>query len=139
MNRARHLAGIVAIVSAVLMPADARAHAPRPPDFLPFLHFSQGAAPGADALTDLWIEPADLEQRNLLYGAGGPEAVLDPDARYTFLSRDTRGFSHNGRTFSAQQAVGNQTAIATSRGSGTRWPTGWRYVNNRNNVYGGLS
>jgi len=94
MSRVRQLAAIVVIASAGLMPAGARAQVPRLPDFLPSLHFFQDAAPSAQALAELWIEPADLEQRNLLYGAGGAEAVPDPDARYTFLSRDMTGFSH---------------------------------------------
>ena len=122
MSRARQLAAIVVVVSAVLMPAGARAQAPRPPDFLPFLHFSPGAAPSADALADLWIEPADLEQRNLLYGAGGAEAVPDPDARYTFLSRDTTGFSHGydvrdpqGRKWSVKLGPEAQTEVVVSR------------------------
>jgi hypothetical protein len=54
---------------------------------------SQPAASGGESLAELWVEPSDLEQRNLLFGAGGAEAVPDPEARYTLLFRDTTGFS----------------------------------------------
>lgn len=114
MSRSRRqLVALVVVVSAVLMAATPRAHS---------LHSAQGVVLSPEAVTELWTEPADLEQRNLLYGAGGAEAVPDPDARYTFLSRDTTGFSHGydvrdtqGRKWSVKLGPEAQPEVVVSR------------------------
>lgn len=113
MSRVHRQLLALVVVSAVLTAVTGRAHALQSP---------QGAPPSTQALAKLWTEPADLEQRNLLYGAGGAEAVPDPDARYTFLSRDTTGFSHGydvrdpeGRKWSIKLGPEAQTEVVVSR------------------------
>jgi hypothetical protein len=44
-------------------------------------------------LHELWQEPRDIRQRDLLYGVGGREHVPSPHARYEFVSEDTTGAS----------------------------------------------
>jgi hypothetical protein len=113
MSRAhRQLVALVVVVSAALM-ATTGAHSQ---------DSSESAAVGPEALAELWTEPADLEQRNLFNGAGGAEALPDPDARYMFLSRDTTGFSHGydvrdpqGRKWSVKLGPEAQTDVAVSR------------------------
>ena len=39
----------------------------------------------------LWEEPSDIEQRDLFYGAGGPQGAPDPSGKFTFIRRVTTG------------------------------------------------
>jgi hypothetical protein len=113
MIRAHRPVALVVVVLAALSGTRAVARSP---------HSQQAAAPISGSLAELWTEPTDLEQRNLLYGAGGIEAVPDPEARYTFLSRDTTGFSHGydvrdpeGRKWSVKLGPEAQTEVVVSR------------------------
>jgi hypothetical protein len=70
---------------------------------------------------ELWQEPADLERRNLYYGAGGRE--LQPgDAPLTFVARDTSGWSPgfdvrsgDGREWSVKLGPEAQSEVVASR------------------------
>jgi hypothetical protein len=42
-------------------------------------------------LAELWQQPNDLEQRDLMYGPWGSERAPDPDALYTFVARKQQG------------------------------------------------
>src|SRR4029453_19193513 len=44
------------------------------------------------AMAELWQEPIDLEQRDLLHGPGGASLGPDPRGRYTLLKSDPSGF-----------------------------------------------
>ena len=46
----------------------------------------------AASIAELWQEPAALEERDLFHGAGGPQFV-PRDPSYTFVARDTSGWS----------------------------------------------
>jgi hypothetical protein len=54
---------------------------------------------GKDAKRDaevapLWVEPKDLESRDLFYGVGGKEQAPQAGADYRYVSSDTSGHSH---------------------------------------------
>ncbi len=44
-------------------------------------------------VSQLWMEPRDLESRNLFYGAGGRSLAPNPRVRYEFVLTDTKGYS----------------------------------------------
>src|SRR5687768_1716972 len=44
-------------------------------------------------VTQLWMEPADLTQRDLVHGPGGPALAPDSSAAYTFVQIDRGGYS----------------------------------------------
>jgi hypothetical protein len=73
-------------------------------------------------LAELWQEPADLAQRNLLYGPGGRALVPDANARYTVLEVDKNGFSPGyevrdpqGRTWNVKLGPEAQTEVVIAR------------------------
>lgn len=73
------------------------------------------------SISQLWVAPTDLQDRNLLYGPGG--ASLVPQARsYEFLERDTTGASPGydvkdaqDRTWSVKLGIEAQPEVVTSR------------------------
>jgi hypothetical protein len=78
----------------------------------------QGQPAGVD---ELWQEPFDLEQRDLFHGAGGPER-MPPVATYTFLARDTGGWSpgydvsdDSGLKWSVKLGPEAQSEVVSSR------------------------
>ena len=78
--------------------------------------------PTAAPLAELWTEPADLAQRDLLHGPGGVQGQPDPHDRFEFVSADTSGASKGfdvrdskGREWSAKLGVEAQSEIAASR------------------------
>ncbi|MCG3161745.1 MAG: hypothetical protein JMDDDDMK_02954 [Acidobacteria bacterium] len=52
---------------------------------------SVSVVPVANAQAVLWSEPADIECRDLFYGAGGPDGAPDPSAPFTFVRRSKSG------------------------------------------------
>ena len=59
---------------------------------------SGGAARSGDAadaapIDQLWVEPKNLESRDLFWGPGGRENAPDPNAAYRFLALDSTGHS----------------------------------------------
>jgi hypothetical protein len=72
------------------------------PIFVAALAFSAGCAgprsvppprpPTAAEMARLWVEPADLAQRDLFAGPWGSEHAPDPAASYTFAERKKQGF-----------------------------------------------
>jgi hypothetical protein len=73
-------------------------------------------------MSELWVEPADIERRDLLYGPGGAEAAPRPTGRYEFVSRDLKGFSKGydvtdemGRHWSVKLGPEAQTEVVVSR------------------------
>ena len=72
-------------------------------------------------IAELWEEPADLEQRNLLHGPGG--ATLRPrETAFAFVAEDKTGWSpgfdvrdREGVTWSVKTGPEAQTEIVTSR------------------------
>jgi hypothetical protein len=69
----------------------------------------------------LWQEPADLEQRDLLHGAGG-EALEPRERAFTFIAEDRTGWSPgfdvrdtSGVTWSVKLGPEAQTEVVASR------------------------
>ena len=80
----------------------------------------QTSVPREDIST-LWVEPRDLETRDLYHGPGGRDLV-PRETTYEFIARDTSGMSPGfdvrdgqGRTWSAKLGVEAQSEIVASR------------------------
>lgn len=78
--------------------------------------------PTAAQLAELWTEPADLAQRDLLHGPGGVQGQPDPRDKFEFISADVSGASpgfdvrdSKGREWSAKLGIEAQPEIAASR------------------------
>jgi hypothetical protein len=83
---------------------------------------SAGGTLSQRELAELWQEPADLQQRNLLYGPGGRELAPDADGSYDVLEVDTNGFSPGyevrdakGRTWNVKLGLEAQTETVVAR------------------------
>jgi hypothetical protein len=77
--RPRLLLSVVPAMVAVYTPTCV------PPVVLP------SGAPGDTRIEELWREPTDLSDRDLLYGPWGPERSPDPAATYTFIETKKGG------------------------------------------------
>jgi hypothetical protein len=73
------------------------------------------------AIAELWIEPSDLQTRDLFHGAGGT-SLVPRDPAYTFVARDTSGWSpgfdvrsRDGIEWSVKLGPEAQTEVVTSR------------------------
>jgi hypothetical protein len=73
-------------------------------------------------MAELWQEPADLQERNLLYGPGGRALLPDASASYTILETDKKGFSPGyevrdpeGRTWNVKLGPESQTEVVVAR------------------------
>jgi hypothetical protein len=82
---------------------------------------STAAAPQTVDLAELWQEPADLDARDLFYGAGGPDGAPPADAVWQYKSADTTGFSRgydvvgDGREWDVKVGPEAQTEVVASR------------------------
>lgn len=70
---------------------------------------------------ELWQEPSDIQQRDLFHGVGGQE-LLPRDPTYTFVARDTSGWSpgfdvrtRDGVEWSVKLGPEAQSEVASSR------------------------
>jgi hypothetical protein len=80
------------------------------------------AVPGAPAnIAELWQEPADLAERDLFHGSGGPE-LAPVDTTFQFVARDTSGWSPgfdvkdgNRVEWSVKLGLEAQSEVVTSR------------------------
>jgi hypothetical protein len=70
----------------------------------------------------LWQEPVDLDDRNLLYGPGGPALMPDPATPFTFIAADRTGYSAgydvrgpDGMEWSVKLGPEAQSEVAVSR------------------------
>lgn len=59
----------------------------------PAMRSTIATAPAPDLMAQFWNAPRDLEQRDLIYGAGGRRAAPDPHATYALVKRINHGFS----------------------------------------------
>ena len=73
-------------------------------------------------MTELWQEPVDLQERNLLYGPGGRALLPDANASYAVLEVDKNGFSPGyevrdpqGRTWNVKLGPESQTEVVVAR------------------------
>jgi hypothetical protein len=73
-------------------------------------------------MAELWQEPADLERRDLFYGAGGSRRAPNPDEGFLFLSAKTTGTQpgydvkdSRGREWSVKLGPESRTEIVVSR------------------------
>jgi hypothetical protein len=73
-------------------------------------------------LEQLWVEPADLESRDLFHGAGGVQLAPDPSAAYELIAADDGGFSPGydvrdpqGTQWSVKLGVEAQPEVVVSR------------------------
>lgn len=76
----------------------------------------------AQTVEELWIEPADLERRNLLRGPSDGPPPPEPSTSFAFVARDTSGKSPgydvrdpNGVTWSVKLEEEAQSEVAASR------------------------
>jgi hypothetical protein len=70
----------------------------------------------------LWSEPMDVAQMDLFNGPGGPSDAPDPHDQFTYLTRDSTGYSHGwdvqdsqGRKWGVKLGREAQSEIAVSR------------------------
>jgi hypothetical protein len=77
-----------------------------------------------DDLAELWMEPRDLEERDLFYGVGGRALAPDPAAVFRFRAekKGLRGFSpaydvedERGRTWNAKLGAESRPEVLASR------------------------
>jgi hypothetical protein len=75
-----------------------------------------------DKLAQLWQAPQDLAARDLFYGVGGAEKAPAPDAPFTWVATDTKGYSPGftvrdtaGRTWDAKLGPEAQSEVVASR------------------------
>jgi hypothetical protein len=73
-------------------------------------------------MAQLWIEPKDLERRDLFYGVGGQKLAPQQGATFSFKAKDTTGYSPgyevvdaNGLEWSVKQGDEAQTEVVASR------------------------
>ena len=93
----------------------AKVHRPTPRVAVP----DSGPPPSVSAL---WSAPADLGSRELFYGPGGRALAPAPGSSFTFVARDTKGFSPGwdvrdaaGRMWSVKQGPEAQSEVVASR------------------------
>ena len=65
---------------------------------------------GQDA-AQLWVEPKDLESRDLFHGPGGRSQVPEPNATYRLIGYDSTGHS---RGYDVQDGQGREWRVKTS-------------------------
>jgi hypothetical protein len=85
------------------------------------LQQAQGIPGPPPSVAELWQEPVDLEQRDLLHGAGG-SALVPAGSEFQLVARDTSGRSPgfdvkdaNGLEWSVKLGPEAQTEVVTSR------------------------
>ena len=73
-------------------------------------------------MAELWQEPVDLQERNLLYGPGGRALLPDATASYALMEVDKKGFSPGyevrdpqGRTWDVKLGPESQTEVVVAR------------------------
>jgi hypothetical protein len=73
-------------------------------------------------MAELWQEPADIAERNLLYGPGGRALLPDANASYVYLDVDKTGFSPGydvrdpqGREWDVKLGPESQTEVVVAR------------------------
>jgi hypothetical protein len=78
--------------------------------------------PSAVDIAQLWIDPVDLESRDLYHGPGGAALAPDPAARFALVARDTQGYSPGydvrdirGVQWSVKVGIEAQPEVAVSR------------------------
>lgn len=86
---------------------------------------------GADA-SQLWVDPVDLEARDLFYGPGGEALAPNPAAPFAFVKADTGGYSPgfdlrgpDGVLWSAKLGPEAQPEVVASR---ILWAVGYHQV-----------
>jgi hypothetical protein len=98
------------------------------------------AAPGTP-ISQLWIEPNDLPDRNLLTGPANPSLTPAPERTYTVVARDNSGYSRgydvtdiDGRAWDIKVGEEAQSEVVVSRilwalgyhQPPTYYATGWK-------------
>jgi hypothetical protein len=84
-------------------------------------------------MAQLWVDPTDLESRNLFYGPGGASSVPSSDVPYEFKSEKKTGYSggyrvadSQGRLWDVKTGEEAQVEVATSR---ILWAIGYHQPN----------
>jgi hypothetical protein len=87
----------------------------------PLRHVVPPGVPGPTALSELWLEPSDINTRDLFYGAGGA-ALAPKESSFSFVTADTTGFSpgfdvtdSSGLEWSVKTGPEAQSEVTTSR------------------------
>lgn len=80
-------------------------------------------------IRQLWVEPVDLESRDLFHGAGGSRLAPDPSAVYELVKVDNTGFSpgydvrdREGTVWSVKLGIEAQSEVVASR---VLWAVGY--------------
>lgn len=80
------------------------------------------ADPARVDVGQLWVEPHDIESRDLLNGPGGPSRAPDPTVAYELMAVDDSGYSRGydvrdprGTQWSVKLGIEAQPEVATSR------------------------
>ena len=80
---------------------------------------TQGAAPD---IAQLWVEPRDLEARDLFHGSGGAALAPEPTAQYRMVAIDNSGYSpgydvrdRRGTEWSVKLGIEAQSEVVASR------------------------
>jgi hypothetical protein len=93
---------------------------------------TQSSSGAKTPLAELWVEPADLETRNLFDGVGGSASAPRPDVPYAFISEKEGGFSvgfhvedPDGVEWSVKEGPEAQTEVVLSR---ILWAVGYHQL-----------
>ena len=78
--------------------------------------------PARVQLDQLWVQPSDLQSRDLFHGSGGPKLAPDPGARYELIAVDDSGYSPGydvrdpkGTEWSVKLGIEAQPELVSSR------------------------
>ena len=114
ISRARLLT-VLAFYALPALVACAKVQRPTPRVAVP----ETGAPPAVSAL---WMEPVDLAGRDLFHGPGGGTLAPLPGSSFTFVAKDTTGFSPgwdvrdaSGRLWDVKQGPEAQSEVVASR------------------------
>jgi hypothetical protein len=83
---------------------------------------SSALEPARPDIDELWVEPHDIQLRDLFHGPGGPMSAPAEGERYVLVAEDTSGFSHGydvrdrqGTAWSVKVGIEAQSEVAASR------------------------
>ncbi len=96
-NRAAHHAAAVLLLFATAFPAAAQKHAKE-----------KEKEQAASLPAEIWHDPGDVANLNLIYGAGGQEDAPDPNGTYKFIGEDLKGTSPK---FDVEDEHGNKWRV----------------------------
>jgi len=79
-------------------------------DCPPPIRSTLNRVPTPAELAELWIDPADVQSRDLFYGVGGARLAPDPNTRYEFVS-EKRGILSFSRGYTVRDPSGLKWSV----------------------------